>query len=233
MFGLNTETQRPVIIIVALLAIVLSGWAIFSNLHSTPRGALEKKAVQGQGAALAQAVSETVADHGQIVVVTYFVNQSGTLAAVHLKAQWDGFQTALRAHPGVVVAATERVELGLDPAEAAAKGMDTSSSYLALVAKYPNADAFVLLTDAPNLAPEDLNRLPKHLPKVVTLANVAGVPNLRRLFAAGVLHAAILPRWEQSAETAKPSTPAEWFARNFLVVTPATIDRLPTPPVLN
>jgi len=166
-------------------------------------------------------------------VVTYFVNQSGTLAAVHLKAQWDGFQTALRAHPGVVVAATERVELGLDPAEAAAKGMDTASSYLALVAKYPTADAFVLLTDAPNLAPEDLNRLPKHLPKVVTLANVAGIPNLRRLFAAGVLHTAILPRWEQSSATAKPRTPAEWFARNFIIVTPATIDRLPTPPVLN
>ena len=220
-------------IVVALLAIALSGWAIFSNLQSPPRGMLEKKAVQGQGAALAQAASEAVADHGQIVVVTYFVKQSGTPAAVQLKNQWTGFQTALRAHPGVVVAATERVELGLDPAEAVAKGMDTASSYLALVTKYPNADAFVLLTDTPGFAPEDLNRLPKRLPKVVTLTNVAGVPNLRRLFAAGVLHTAILPRWEPLPETAKPRTPAEWFARNFIIVTPATIDRLPPPPVLN
>jgi len=228
MFGLNDH--RPVIII-ALLAIVISGALIFSNLQSPPRGLPEKKAVQGQGAALAQAAIEAVADHGQIVVVTYFVNQSGTPAAVHLKTQWAGFQTVLRAHPGVVVTATERVELGLDPAEAAAKGMDTASSYLALVAKYPNADAIVSLIDAPNLDPEDLNRLPKHLPKVVTLANVAGVPNLRRLFAAGVLSAAILPRWIPVMDPAKPRQPAEWFSRNFQIVT--NVDMLPPPPVLN
>ena len=194
---------------------------------------MEKKIFEGQGAALALAAIDTVADHGQIVVVTYFVNQSGTPNAVWLETQLDGFQNVLRSHPGVVVAATERVELGLAPEEAVAKGMDTASSYLALVTKYPNADAFVLLTDAPGLSPEDLNRLPKRLPKVVTLANIVGVPNLRRLFEAGVLHAAILPRWEQPAEIVKPRTPAEWFARSFLIVTPANIDVLPNPSVLN
>ena len=233
MIGSPEDSKRPLIISAALVAIVVAGWALVSNLHSSPRGMLEIKAVQGQGAALAQAAIEAVADHGQIVVVTYFVNQSGTPAAIQIKSQLDGFQNALRTHPGVVVAATERVELGLAPEEAIAKGMDTPSRYLALVTKYPNADAFVLLTDAPGLAPEDLNRLPKRLPKVITLANIAGVPNLHRLFEAGVLHTAILPRWEQPAETAKPRTPAEWFGHSFLIVTPATTNLLPNPAALN
>ena len=233
MFELNDDTKRPLIIILALLAIAVAGGGIVLNLHSPRRGAMEKKIFEGQGAALALAAIDTVADHGQIVVVTYFVNQSGTPAAVQLKTQMDGLQNLLRSHPGVVVAATERVELGLAPEEAVAKGMDTASSYLALATKYPNVDAFVLLTDAPGLTPEDLNRLPKRLPKVVTLANVAGVPNLRRLFEAGVLHTAILPRWEQSPETAKPRTPAEWFARSFLSVTPANTNVLPNPIAVN
>ena len=53
--------------------------------------------------------------------------------------------------------------------------------------------------------------------------------NTGRLFAAGVLHTALLPRWEPSPETAPLRTPAEWFARYFLVVTPANIDVLPKP----
>ena len=232
MFGLDSETKRPVVIGAALLAIALAGWAIFSTLHS-PRSGLDKKAFKGLGEAVAQAASQAVGDHGQIVLVTYFVNQSGTPSAEWLNTQLDGFMNALRAHPGVVIAATERVELGLSPDEAAAKGMDTAASYFALATKYPNAGAIVLLTDVPNLGPDDLSRLPKPLPKIIAVSNSAGIPNLRRLFEAGVLQAAILPRWEPLADAAQPHTPAEWFARNFLVVTPTNINVLPNPSAVN
>ena len=232
MFGLNDETKRPVVISVAILAIVLSGWGIFSTLRS-PRSGLDKKAFKGLGEAVAQEASKAVGDHGQIVVATYFVNQSGTPSAVWLETQLDGFKSALRSHPGVVVAATERVELGLAPEEAVAKGMDAAASYLALATKYPNADAFVLFTEAPNLSPDDLSRLPKRRPKVITVANHPDFPNLRRLLEAGVLHAAILPRWEPVATAAKPQTPAEWFAHHYLIVTPANADVLPNTQVLN
>ena len=246
MLGLNTESKRPLVAIVALLAIVISVWAIFSTRQS-PRTAMNNQALKGLGEALAQEAVKAVGDHGQIVLVVNYVDKSGGSGApgqrgdrrafaeyaALLQTQLDGFKNGLRAHPGVVVAATERVELGLAPEEEKAKGMDAHSSYFALATKYPNADAIVSLIDAPNLDPEDLRRLPTRLPKIITVSNIPGVPNLRRLFAAGVLHTAILPRWEQPPETAKPRTPAEWFARNFIIVTPATIDRLPPPPVLN
>lgn len=232
MFGLDIENKRPVVIGVALLTIALAGWALVSTLTS-PQSTLNKKAFTGLGEAVAQAASQAVGDHGQIVLVTYFVNQSGTPSAEWLKTQLDGFMNALRAHPGVVVTATERVELGLSPDEAAAKGMDTAASYFALATKYPKADAIVLLTDAPNLGPDDLSRLPKPLPKIITVATSAGIANLHRLFEAGVLQAAILPRWTPLADAKEPRTPSEWFAHNFLVVTPANINVLPNPPALN
>jgi len=244
MFGLTTESKRPLVASVALLAIVISVWAIFSTRHSS-RTALNKQALKGLGETLAEEAAKAVGDHGQIVLVVNYVDKSGGSGApgqrgdrrafaeyaALLQTQWAGFNNGLRSHPGVVVAATERVELGLAPEEETAKGMDAHSSYLALATKYPNADAIVSLIDAPNLDPEDLRQLPTRLPKVIAVSNIPGVPNLRRLFAAGVLSAAILPRWIPVMDPAKPRQPAEWFSRNFQIVT--NVDMLPPPPVLN
>ncbi len=248
MIDLNNERNRPRVISSALLAIALAGGAIFWTLHS-PRASSASKPLEGLGAALAQAAIQAVGNHGQIVLVTFSLVQSrppgfpapagsqtmdpahpvAAPAAPPIQPQLDGFRNALRAYPGVVIIGTESVELGLAPGALATPDRDSVANYFELATKYPNADAIVSLTDAPNLDPEDLRRLPKHLPKVITLANISDVPNLRRLFEAGVLHTAILPRREPAPETAPPRTPAEWFARYFWVVTPANIDLLPKP----
>lgn len=243
MFELNDENKRPIAAIAAVLVIALAAWFIYLNLHSSRTESQPKLLVEGLDEALAQAVIQAVGDHGQFVLVTYSVHKSGGLEpgdrrefdnyAALVKTQEAGFQQALRSHPGVVIAGTERVELGISPQDEAAKGMSAHSSYFALAKKYPNADVIVSLIDAPNLDPEDLHRLPTRLPKIITMSNFSGVPNLRRLSEAGLLHAAILPRWSSVTDAAKPRTPAEWFVRSYQIVTPANIDALLNPPSVN
>lgn len=240
MFELNLENKRPLVAVAAVLVIALAAWAIYLNLHLS-RTVSQPMVIKEVDAALAQAVIQAVGDHGQIVLVTEAVDQSGgpelggrrepDKYAVQLQTQLDDFRQALRSHPGVVIAATERVAVALSAATEATKGTSADASYYALAKKYPDADAIVSFVDAPNLDPEDLRRLPARLPKIITVASFRRLPNLRQLFAADLLHTAILPRWMPVPDPAKPRQPAEWVSPNFQIVT--NVDMLPKPQGVN
>ena len=241
MFELKVENKQPLVVGAVLLVIALAAWAIYMNLHSS-RTVSQPKLIKELNAVLAQAVLQAVGDHGQIVLVTEAVDQSGGPGtgdrreldkyAAQLQTQLDDFRQALHAHPGVVIAGTERVTTELSSAGQAGTGMSAAGSYYSLAKKYPDAAAIVSFTDAPNLDPADLRRLPKRLPKIITVASTAAIPNLYRLVEAGVLQAAILPRWKPLAADAQPRPPDEQMARSYQIVTPANIDALLNPPAL-
>ena len=237
MFELNVENKRPLVALAAVLVIALAAWAIYMNRQSS-RTMSQPTVIKELDAALAQAVIQAVGDHGQIVLVTEAVDKGGGPGtgdrrepdkyAGQLQTQLDDFRQVLRSHPGVVIiAATERAAAELSSAAEAAKGTNADTSFYALAKKYPDADAIVSLIDPPNFDPEDLHRLPARLPKIITVASFRSLPDLRQLFAAGLLHTAILPRWMPVTDPAKQRQPAEWVSPNFQIVTNA--DMLPKP----
>ena len=130
------------------------------------------------------------------------------------------FKNALKAHPGLELAATEQVG-DQDPNKGSFTQL-TSDSYLALLTKYPDVNVIVSFVGAPQLRSDSLSILPAKRPKLIVARDDYGSVN-RALMEAGVVDAVILRRANPAA--AKSLSTA--FADNYQVVTAQNASQLP------
>jgi hypothetical protein len=170
------------------------------------------------GRVVAEETGRLLGKTGQIVVVS--LDYRGQQA--QLATETDGFLQAIKGQ-GITVAGKE-----LEDPVAFANGqkMLTGDVYLALVQKYPSADAIVSFLGSPQLDQAQKDQLGTKIPKFVAFSiyTFAG----KRLFQDGLIQVAILPRFEPLPPTAKePKSDQEWFNRNFQIVHAEDASRLP------
>ena len=138
--------------------------------------------------------------------------------------QISSFEAAVRRQAGLQLAATEWL-----PPEAAgmmAGGGVTAEQLSGLVEKHPDANVFVIFAGLPPLSPALAGKLKAR--SVTSIAVCGYGPNARSWLEARALATAVIPRLtELPAGTPAPRTPTDWFQREFELVTPENVGRLP------
>lgn len=170
--------------------------------------------------AMGEALAETAAsmtNRGKIVLITLDGNKFPIL-----KAQLEGLQTGLAKYPKLELYRTVEVETEGKPKYGPGRGL-SEERFLRIAAKYSGrAEIIISLIGSPELDEEQLRRLPTPMPKFI--AETRGRDELVGMFAAGVIHAAIVPRFVFPAPVEEPRTPRDWFDTYWQVVNPASFE---------
>jgi hypothetical protein len=158
----------------------------------------------------------SITNKGKIVVITIDGN-----AFPEIKAQMEGFEKALEKFPGLKLYRTVEVETEGKPKYGPGRGL-SEERFLRIMNKYSErAQIVISLIGSPELKEDQFEKVPKRMPKFI--AETRGRDELAALFAAGVIHAAIVPRFVFPAPVEKPRTAREWFDNYWQVINPSTV----------
>ena len=196
-------------VIIAVLAIVGSLVVIISNLR-TPASKPNQLSSNGLGQALAKAVANAISEHGQIAAIVLEDYNNGDSPR---RAEWAAFCAELHKHSGIKIVATETIA-----AESVVDFGPTRARFDSIIRKYPQVSAFVSFCGLPSWDSRNPFQLPPKGPKLIVLENEPATP-LAEYFANGNLVVAIMPRLDSPADTAPPTTPAEWFNLHYQIFT--------------
>lgn len=199
------------IAVIALLAIAGAAAAIYFQTRPPGINVALHRAI---GEILAEQ-SASVTNNGKIVVIMIDGNKFP-----EIKAQMEGFEKGLEQFPKLKLYRTVEVDTEGKSKYAAGRGL-SDERFLRIVKKYSGrSDIVISLIGSPELKPEDLEKLPKPMPKFI--AETRARDQLAELFAAGVIQAAVVPRFIFPAPIEKPRTPRDWFDTYFQVINPST-----------
>lgn len=209
----KTAPKQIVVAIVSLLVIAGAGAAIY--MQTRPPGI---------NAALHREIGEVLAEQaaaltnsGKIVLITIDGKKYP-----EIKAQMEGFESALAKFPKLELYRTEEVDTEGKSKYGPGRGL-SESRFLRHVKKYSGRAAIVVsFIGSPELNQDQLKELPKPMP--LFIAETRGRDELVEMFAAGAIRAAVVPRFIFPAPVEKPRTPREWFDMYYQVVNPSNLN---------
>ena len=213
--------NRPAVDIVAALVILGSAAGLFFCLDGYPP-APEARLHQASGWAVAHEALRQLKPGGQIVVIT-----RDTEAFRHPESvlQFRRFEKTLR-DARVEIATTQALQVDpLKPLEV------PSGDFFELIRRSAPGSVIVSFLGPPLLTADQMARLGTLRPRIIAFCPGA-LPqrlDLRVLFDAGVLHAAVISRPAGARASASPKGMQGWFDRGYQWVTADTVGRLYQP----
>jgi hypothetical protein len=180
---------------------------------------IEHQMERGLGQVVAEETAKLLANHGQILVVSF----DGAIGS----EQMGAFTEALQHAGGVQVIGHEHITPVAFAEDEAGFPVDFARDHFAaLVAKFPNVDAFVGFGGFPNFTAADLQTQSGRTLKLVSV--LAPPRGAKSLLERGLIQLAIVPRFQPlSLAASSPKTPREWFARYYQVATTSDAPNLP------
>jgi len=218
-----------ILIAVVILAV---GATLYLKRGSSRKNVL--KPFQALGTVAAQETVKLIGDQGLIVLV---VPDFGGTAYPTFDAQMAAFRTEIQKHPGITIAGTETIKVGLsappttsklkfvEPTLAARAPVGPQPGQLGeLVANYTTAKAIVYFVDLPELNAGDVAALKQQGTKLIAISDWQ--PYYKSLFADNLLQLSVVPR-PQPETGKKPRDMKDWFDRSYALVTADNAANLP------
>lgn len=215
---MTTQVKRGVMAAIATTVIIASCcWTYFTQFRSATRDVGLHRYI---GQVLAQQTSQLIGKKGSVVTIAI---ETGDWP--ELETQIQAFKTTLNKLGDYQLREYE-METKDQPKYGVGSGL-SGRRYIRTVKKNENADVFVSFVGAPNLSPEEIAELGK---KPRLIAESRSGDNLPELFDNKLISIAVVSRFQfPSPGPEKPSTPAEWFAKRYQVLTPEIAAALPKP----
>jgi hypothetical protein len=194
-------------LIFSIVAISAAGVAIYQQTR--PPG-INRALHTEIGVVLADQVG-ALTNSGRVVLITLAGDNFP-----ELKAQAEGFEKGLEKFPKLKFYRTVEVDGEGKAKYGPGRGL-SDDRYLRILKKYEDrAVAIVSLIGAPELDKDKFEKLPKK--SSFFIAETREREELVLLFAAGGIHAAIVPRFDFPSPVDKPHTPREWFDKFWQVI---------------
>ena len=213
--------HRPVVDAVAALVIVGSAAGLYFFFDGYPP-APDPRPHRASGWAVAQEAVRQLKPGGQLAVIT-----RDTEAFRHPESAWQfrGFVKALR-DARVEIATTQALQVDpLKPLEVPA------GDFFELIRRGTAGSVIVSFMGPPLLTADQRARLGTVRPRIIAFCPGA-LPqrlDLRVLFEAGLLHAAVISRRAGARASAAPKGMQGWFDRHYQLVTADNVGRLYEP----
>ena len=206
-------------VLISLVVVAVLGSAVILWRHfSGPQLNLKPSAAAGE--VLAEEIGRLQGGPGKVVIIGREVSKDGTDAAGQRVVS---LTQALQAHKALKLAATEWIPR---PAGMMDLGGVSLDQLLGVIDRNADATVFVIFAGLPPYSQPLLDKLAARSLKMVAVCGYG--PEVRRWLDAKALAMAIVPRFEDvPANTPPPKTTREWFQREFEIVTPETVGRLP------
>ena len=209
------KTSPKQILLAALSLLAIGGAATAIYFQTRPPG-INVPLHRAMGEVLAETAA-SITNDGKIVLVTLDGHKFPIL-----KAQVEGLELGLQKYPKLELYKTVEVETEGKPKYGPGRGL-SEERFLRIVSKYAGrAEIVISLIGSPELNEEQLKKLPAPMPKFI--AETRGRDELVEMFAAGAIHAAVVPRFIFPAPVEKPRTPREWFDTYWQVVNPSSFN---------
>ena len=210
----STEFVAVVIAFAALVATFLTAFEFRPRVNRRLHAAI--------GEALARETLKLLGQGGQVTVIA---RDTETFKQPAMDVLLATFTREVR-RAGAAMAATQLIQLDpLRPAEV------PSGDFFELIRRAPAGQVIVSFLGPPLLAEEQRSRLGQIKPKIVAFCsgNLAEMVDLRQLFEAGLLHAAVVSRRLPSVATDKPRRISQDFDQLYLTMTAADLAKWPSP----
>jgi len=170
---------------------------------------------------LAEEVGRLLGGPGKVLIISRQIRHEGPDAR---REQVASLTAALHHHATLKLVGTEWVPR--PPVGVMDLGEVSEQQLLAAVEKNPVANAVVVFAGLPPCSQPLVDKLAARSLKLVAVTGYG--PTLRRWLDSKVLALAVAPRMEDlPAGTPAPKTAQEWFQREFEIITPETVGRLP------
>ncbi len=220
------EKKKPVVTIVAVLAIAASFISIFITQCERPPK-INMKPYLAVGQVAAEETAKLLGNKGKIVIVVQDTSQFKTKNSPS-DVQIETFKETIKKQGGISVSGTETVKIDMMAMHGPEMGLP-GDLFVKIVQKYPDADAIVSFAGAPQLTDEQISSLGQKIPKFVAVSGMGMMGmGLKKLFEEQVIQLAIVPRFEPAPpSTKKPETLREWFDQTYKVVTAENASTLP------
>jgi hypothetical protein len=211
--------NRSTEIIAALAALAAMVAIVLSLFRFGPR--IDRKVHQEIGQALARETVGLLGKGGQITIVT---RDTASFRQPAIDIALASFKEEIR-RAGAAIASTQEVQVDpLRPVEV------PPGDFFELIRRAPAQNAIVSFMGPPLLTEEQRRKLGRIQPKIVAFCSGSVVANvdLRRLFDAGLLHAAVVNRPLPPAGLDKVQKVAETFGQLYMTVTARDLSKLPS-----
>jgi len=226
---MNKKTAFITLIAVAILAVAAT---LYLRRGGSKKNVL--KPFQALGTVAAQETAKLIGDQGLIVLV---VPDFGGTQYPTFDAQMAAFKTEIQKHPGITIAGTETIKVGISAPSTSSKLKFVEPTFGRsapvgpqpgqlgeLAANYTTAKAVVYFVDLPELNAGDIAALRQHGTKLIAVSDWQ--PYYKSLFADNLLQLSVVPR--PQPETGKtPRDMKDWFDRSYALVTADNAANLP------
>jgi len=210
--------SKNLVVTLAVLAILAAAFFLWRR-SSGPVVNLRPSTAAGE--VLAEEVGRLLGGAGRVVIIGREVSRQGLDATGECAASFTG---ALHRRPALKLAATAWIPRS--PVGMMDLGAVSSEQLLAIVSKTPGANAVVVFAGLPPWSQELADKLAARSLKLVAVCGYG--PNVRRWLESKALALAVVPRFDDPpAGAPAPKTAKEWFEREFQLITPEDLGRLP------
>ncbi|MCC7518040.1 MAG: hypothetical protein IT578_02520 [Verrucomicrobiae bacterium] len=215
------EKKKPIVTLIAILAIVISLISIFVTQCERPPK-VNLKPYLGVSEVLADETAKLLGPSGGSIVVISLDTKASKIPTI--EAQLNAFHAAIKKKGNITIAATETLSPDKMGEMGPEMGLPSKLFHKAL-SQHGNANVFVSFLGAPVLKDEEIAQLPPTMPKLIVFASFG--MGLKKLFDEQVIQTAIVPNIEPNPNAKKnPVTSREWFDQYYMVVTKETADKL-------
>ena len=205
----------------AALALVLMMLAGLLVWRQTTRSRVNFKPSEAVGEVFADETTRLLGGAGQIVLIARAPDPNDPDANSERIAS---FQAAMKLRKSPRLVAVEW--LARPPRGVMDMGGVSEEQLVAFADKHPEANAFVIFAGLPPLSPRGIEKFTGRSLKLMVVCGYG--ENLKRLLQARVVSSAVVPRFDDLPPgTPAPKTAKDWFQREFELLTPETIERVP------
>lgn len=169
------------------------------------------------GEVLADELARVLGGDGKVVLI----GRAGSRQQPEAKgAQLASLEAVLRRRGSPQLAATEW--LPKPPPASMDSGGISAEQLLGFFIRNKDANAFVIFAGLPGLSPDLAADISARSIKLLAVCGYS--PNVRNWLTSRALVAAVVPRWDDlSVGAAAPQKPADWFQREFQLLTPENV----------
>ncbi len=203
------------------LALVLMALAGLLVWRQTARTRVNFKPSAAVGEVLADEATRLLGGAGQIVLIARAPDPNEPDANSERIAS---FQAAMKLRKPPQLVAVEW--LARPPRGVMDMGGVSEEQLVAIADKHPDANAFVVFAGLPPLSARGIEKFTGRSLKLMAVCGYG--ENLKRLLQARVVSLAVVPRFDDLPPgTPAPKTARDWFQREFELLTPETMGRVP------
>ncbi len=209
--------------ITAGLAVAVVALAVFLLWRQFSRPTINLRPSNAVGEVLAEEVVRMLGGTGKVVLIGRYASRDGGDAS---SEQITSLQAALKGRAAGSFVATEW--LPRSPVGAMDLGGIAPGQFLELMDRNKDANMFVVFAGLPPFSQELAAKLAARSLKLLAVCGYNA--NVRHWLEAHALSVAVVPRTDDlPAGTSAPRTAADWFGREFQMVTPENVGRLTIP----